>query len=68
MPIPTVYLPYTKIRLTILCLSDFELYSRWVPLKGTALCILMRLLQISINMAFAAVKLKFKTYYKMQFG
>ena len=23
----------TKIRLTILCLSGFELYSRWVPLK-----------------------------------
>ena len=23
----------TKIRLTMLCLSDFELYSRWVPLK-----------------------------------
>ena len=22
----------TKIRLTILCLSGFELYSRWVPL------------------------------------
>ena len=23
----------TKIRLTILCLSGFELYSRWVPLS-----------------------------------
>ena len=22
----------TKIRLTMLCLSSFELYSRWVPL------------------------------------
>ena len=27
MPISTV-----KIRLTVLCLSGFELYSRWVPL------------------------------------
>ena len=24
----------TKIRLTMLCLSGFELYSRWVPLKN----------------------------------
>ena len=23
---------YTKIRLTMLCLSGFELHSRWVPL------------------------------------
>ena len=23
----------TKIRLTMLCLSGFELYSRWMPLK-----------------------------------
>ena len=26
----------TKIRLTILCLSGFELYSRWVPLTQAA--------------------------------
>ena len=25
-------LKYAKIRLTMLCLSGFELYSRWVPL------------------------------------
>ena len=25
----------TKIRLTMLCLSGFELYSRWVPLSDT---------------------------------
>ena len=31
MPISTV--ENTKIRLTLLCLSGFELYSRWVPLK-----------------------------------
>ena len=24
----------TKIRLTMLCLSGFELYSRWVPLTA----------------------------------
>ena len=30
MPISTVF--NTKIRLTMLCLSGFELYSRWVPL------------------------------------
>ena len=24
---------YTKIRLTMLCLSGFELYSRWEPLN-----------------------------------
>ena len=30
MPISTVLT--TKIRLTMLCLSGFELYSRWVPL------------------------------------
>ena len=30
MPISTFF--YTKIRLTMLCLSGFELYSRWVPL------------------------------------
>ena len=30
MPISTVL--NTKIRLTMLCLSGFELYSRWVPL------------------------------------
>ena len=29
MPISIVY---TKIRLTMLCLSGFELYSHWVPL------------------------------------
>ena len=29
MPLSTVY---TKIGLTMLCLSGFELYSRWVPL------------------------------------
>ena len=28
-----IYHLNTKIRLTILCLSGFELYSRWVPLK-----------------------------------
>ena len=29
-----LYLPLnTKIRLTLLCLSGFELYSRWVPLS-----------------------------------
>ena len=27
-----IYLLNTKIRLTMLCLSVFELYSRWVPL------------------------------------
>ena len=27
-----IYRLNTKIRLTILCLSGFELYSRWVPL------------------------------------
>ena len=27
----------TKIRLTMLCLSDFELYSRWVPLIDCSL-------------------------------
>ena len=26
-----IYLLNTKIRLTMLCLSGFELYSRWVP-------------------------------------
>ena len=31
MPISTVYYD-TKIRLTMLCLRGFELYSRWVPL------------------------------------
>ena len=29
MPLSTVF---TKIPLTMLCLSAFELYSRWVPL------------------------------------
>ena len=29
----------TKIRLTMLCLSGFELYSRWVPLKR--LCVVV---------------------------
>ena len=28
MPVPTVF----KIRSTMLCLSGFELYSRWLPL------------------------------------
>ena len=32
MPISTV--KNTKIRLTMLCLSGFELYSRWVPLTS----------------------------------
>ena len=27
-----IYGLYTKIRLTMLCLSGFELYPRWVPL------------------------------------
>ena len=29
---PYVYHLNTKIRLTMLCLSGFDLYSRWVPL------------------------------------
>ena len=28
-----IYRLNTKIRLTMLCLSGFELYSRWVPLS-----------------------------------
>ena len=32
MPISTV--ENTKMRLTMLCLSGFELYSRWMPLKN----------------------------------
>ena len=28
----------TKIRLTMLCLSGFKLYSRWVPLTGRYIC------------------------------
>ena len=28
----------TKIRLTMLCLSGFELYSRWVPLYFVVNC------------------------------
>ena len=35
MPISTIL--NTKIRLKMLCLSGFELYSRWVPLL-TAYC------------------------------
>ena len=31
MPISIVF-ENTKVRLTMLCLSGFELYSRWVPL------------------------------------
>ena len=27
----------TKIRLTMLCLSGFELYSRWMPLRSLSL-------------------------------
>ena len=30
-----MYLLNAKIRLTMLCLSGFELYSRWVPLSDT---------------------------------
>ena len=30
-----VYLLNTKIRSTMRCLSDFELYPRWVPLTHT---------------------------------
>ena len=29
-----IYRLNTKIRLTMLCLSGFELYSRWLPLKS----------------------------------
>ena len=31
-----IYCLNTKIRLTMLCLSGFELYSRWVPLRNVA--------------------------------
>ena len=34
MPVSTVL--HTKIRSTMLCLSGFELYSRWVPLNNSA--------------------------------
>ena len=35
-----LYLPLnTKIRLTLLCLSGFELYSRWVPLTLLLWCL-----------------------------
>ena len=37
MPISTV--ENTKIRLTLLCLSGFELYSRLVPLKRIYTCL-----------------------------
>ena len=30
---PTIYRLNTKISSTMLCLSGFELYSRWVPLN-----------------------------------
>ena len=33
MPISTVEI-LSKIRLTMLCLTGFELYSRWVPLTN----------------------------------
>ena len=29
-----IYCLNTKIRLTLLCLSGYELYSRWVPLNS----------------------------------
>ena len=32
-----IYRLNTKIRLTMLCLSDFELYPRWVPLIDCSL-------------------------------
>ena len=31
-----IYRLNTKLRVTILCLSDFELYSRWVPLTAVS--------------------------------
>ena len=34
-----IYPLNTKIRLTMLCLSGFELYSRWVPLNGFSISI-----------------------------
>ena len=37
----------TKIRLTMLCLSGFELYSRWVPLLKQDIIILYVLLVMS---------------------
>ena len=37
----------TKTRLTMLCLSGFELYSRWVPLLKQDIIILYILLVIS---------------------
>ena len=40
MPISTVL--NTKIRLTMLCLSGFEVYSRWVPLMFACLLHLER--------------------------
>ena len=32
-----IYRLNTKIRLTMLCLSGFELYSRWLPLTVAAI-------------------------------
>ena len=49
-----IYRLNTKIRLTMLCLSGFELYSRWVPLhKSIYSCVdlkgkLGRLIKISL--------------------
>ena len=34
-----IYRLNTKIRLTMLCLSGFELYSRWVPLISFSISI-----------------------------
>ena len=34
-----IYHLNTKIRLTMLCLSGFELYSRWVPLNSFSISI-----------------------------
>ena len=43
----------TKIRLTMICLSGFELYSRWVPPVKTRLIIILYVLLVMSKTAHA---------------
>ena len=62
MPISTVN---TKIRLTMLCLSGFELFSRWVPLSSKCYKTWLRLLMSSEPSANQTLDLRSITHFRI---
>ena len=55
---PKFYRLNTKIRLTMLCFSGFELYSRWVPLVVERTADHERTVYIAVSLEFTFLRAK----------